>query len=299
MKENVKKRLVNSTAQAYLKDVQYQNAVFAVRQIETDRGGLTLREIWEETEKLREQLRGVEKELRDRYLIDNLPVPEKVYHSSDPMRTQMCVLALFALRLICANSDLEKNPHQHIIEAILRWLFDKDDKQLQEDYFQLLDMINRDGDVNEARGNVVESGVDILAPDPEWCDQLRAIVERYKEKVYKAGIIAYGAENEAAFEAIWEALLQDDWFVAEMHRESLHMDFNLKLLFNVYGMIYRHMPSVYTSEIRGGKGLADVFGENPNSKGHTYSKDYFNDMTYFDRFRTILTNYKTKLNDGI
>lgn len=292
MKENVNKVADSSKAHDFLKDVQYQNAVFAIRQIETDRGGLTLREIWEETEKLREELLGVEKELRDSYLIDHLPVPEKVYHSKDPMRTQMCVLTLFALRLIRANSDLEKNPHQHIIRAIVRLVLEREDKEI---FYRLLETINRDGDANEARGNIVEFGVDILAPEPEWSEQLRAIVERYKEKAYEANIIAYGAANEAHFEDIWEALLQDDWFVAEMSHPTLEQPFNLKLLFNVYGMIYRSVPSVYnTWKVKGGQSLARTIGYNPNARGKNkcYTKEYFNDMTHFDRFREIMTNYK-------
>ena len=65
MKADENNEMQTQKAHDFLKDVQYQNAVFAIRQIETDRGGLTLREIWEETEKLRERLLGVEGELRD------------------------------------------------------------------------------------------------------------------------------------------------------------------------------------------------------------------------------------------
>ena len=299
MKENVNKGLDNPTAHDFLKDVQYQNALFAVRQIETDRGGLTLQEIWEETEKLRERLIEVERELRDCYLIDWLPDPVKAYGtlSKHPVRTQMCVLVLFALRLIKAERDQEKNPHAPIIEAIVRLVGEraKEDDALMEDLCKLMQTIDQDGDANEAKGKVVEFGVDILANDKEWSEQLRAIVELYKGKAYEAGIIAYGAANEALFEAIWEALLQDDWFVAEMRHQTLNQPFNLKLLFNVYGMIYRSLPAVYnTSKVKGGQSLANTIGYNPQARGKNkcYSKDYFNDMVHFERFRTILANGK-------
>ena len=59
MKADENNEVQTQKAHDFLKDVQYQNAVFAIRQIETDRDGLTLREIWEETEKLRERLLGV------------------------------------------------------------------------------------------------------------------------------------------------------------------------------------------------------------------------------------------------
>ena len=290
MKADENNEMQTQKAHDFLKDVQYQNAVFAIRQIETDRGGLTLREIWEETEKLRERLLGVEGELRDSYLIDWLPNPEKAYGgiSKHPVRTQMCVLILFALRLIKAERDQEKNPHREIIRAIVRLVGEraKQEAALMEDLRRLIRVIDQDGDANEAKGKVVEFGVDILQ-QKNWSEELRTIVERYKKKAYEAGIIA----NEALFESIWEALLQDNWFVAEMRAPSLEQPFNLRLLFNVYGMIFRRVPSVYyASKIRGGQSLAKRIGEKEG--GRPYSKDYFNDTTHFDRFCTIMTNNK-------
>lgn len=290
MKADENNEMQTQKAHDFLKDVQYQNAVFAIRQIETDRDGLTLREIWEETEKLRERLLGVEGELRDSYLIDWLPNPEKAYGgiSKHPVRTQMCVLILFALRLIKAERDQEKNPHREIIRAIVRLVGEraKQEAALMEDLRRLIRVIDQDGDANEAKGKVVEFGVDILQ-QKNWSEELRTIVERYKKEAYEAGIIA----NEALFESIWEALLQDNWFVAEMRAPSLGQPFNLRLLFNVYGMIFRRVPSVYyASKIRGGQSLAKRIGEKEG--GRPYSKDYFNDTTHFDRFCTIMTNNK-------
>lgn len=290
MKADENNEMQTQKAHDFLKDVQYQNAVFAIRQIETDRGGLTLREIWEETEKLRERLLGVEGELRDSYLIDWLPNPEKAYGgiSKHPVRTQMCVLILFALRLIKAERDQEKNPHREIIRAIVRLVGEraKQEAALMEDLRKLMRTIDKDGDANEAKGKVVEFGVDILQ-QKNWSEELRTIVERYKKKAYEAGIIA----NKALFESIWEALLQDNWFVAEMRAPSLEQPFNLRLLFNAYGMIFRRVPSVYyASKIRGGQSLAKRIGEKEG--GRPYSKDYFNDTTHFDRFCTIMTNNK-------
>lgn len=290
MKADENNEMQTQKAHDFLKDVQYQNAVFAIRQIETDRGGLTLREIWEETEKLRERLLGVEGELRDSYLIDWLPNPEKAYGgiSKHPVRTQMCVLILFALRLIKAERDQEKNPHREIIRAIVRLVGEraKQEAALMEDLRRLIRVIDQDGDANEAKGKVVEFGVDILQ-QKNWSEELRTIVERYKKEAYEAGIIA----NKALFESIWEALLQDNWFVAEMRAPSLEQPFNLRLLFNVYGMIFRRVPSVYyASKIRGGQSLAKRIGEKEG--GRPYSKDYFNDTTHFDRFCTIMTNNK-------
>lgn len=290
MKADENNEMQTQKAHDFLKDVQYQNAVFAIRQIETDRDGLTLREIWEETEKLRERLLGVEGELRDSYLIDWLPNPEKAYGgiSKHPVRTQMCILILFALRLIKAERDQEKNPHREIIRAIVRLVGEraKQEAALMEDLRRLIRVIDQDGDANEAKGKVVEFGVDILQ-QKNWSEELRTIVERYKKEAYEAGIIA----NKALFESIWEALLQDNWFVAEMRAPSLGQPFNLRLLFNVYGMIFRRVPSVYyASKIRGGQSLAKRIGEKEG--GRPYSKDYFNDTTHFDRFCTIMTNNK-------
>lgn len=224
------------------------------------------------------------------YLIDWLPNPEKAYEgiSKHPVRTQMCILILFALRLIKAERDQEKNPHREIIRAIVRLVGEraKQEAALMEDLRRLIRVIDQDGDANEAKGKVVEFGVDILQ-QKNWSEELRTIVERYKKEAYEAGIIA----NEALFESIWEALLLDEWFVSRMSQKSLGQPFNLRLLFNVYGMIFRRVPSVYyASKIRGGQSLAKRIGEKEG--GRPYSKDYFNDTTHFDRFCTIMTNNK-------
>ena len=200
----------------------------------------------------------------------------------------MCILILFALRLIKAERDQEKNPHREIIRAIVRLVGEraKQEAALMEDLRRLIRVIDQDGDANEAKGKVVEFGVDILQ-QKNWSEELRTIVERYKKGAYEAGIIA----NEALFESIWEALLQDNWFVAEMRAPRLEQPFNLRLLFNAYGMIFRRVPSVYyASKIRGGQSLAKRIGEKEG--GRPYSKDYFNDTTHFDRFCTIMTNNK-------
>lgn len=260
----------------YSDDVQYQNAVFAIGRIETDHGGLSINGIWAETENLRELMIRTPAEKRETViLVHASQMLLKKYGNC--MRTLMCILIMFALRLTKASKTPEDdNPHVDIIRAIVRQVgyYVKKDEQLMEELRELLTTIDADGDRNEARGEVVGFDDDILKINDVWHSKLRSIVELYKKKTDDNNIIQYGPAGEA-FDRVWEALLEDDEFVGEMKRPSLSQDFNLLLLFSVFGLMY---PWAYNTKIRGAYSLAKTIGYNPKlrNKAHCYSKDYFN-----------------------
>lgn len=260
-------------------DVQYVNAVFAIGRVETDNGGLTLNQIWAETENLRRLMLRTPEEKRPIVMADsasrNLLTKYKDV-SDDAERTQMCILVMFALRLIKASVTKEVNPNKDIIRAIVRLVSyrAKKDTQMMDALRELVQTIDKDGDENEKRGQVIEFGVNILSNEADWNRDLRLIVEKYKQLADDAGIILSGKAGDA-FDAVWKSLLEDEMFTAEMRESSLGQPYNLLLIFNVYGLMF---PWAYsTSKVRGAKGIAKVVGYNPTSrsKEKCYSKDYF------------------------
>lgn len=272
-------------------DVQYANAVFAIGRVETDKGGLTLNQIWAETENLRRLMLRTPVEKRPIVMADsasrNLLTKYKDV-SDDPERTQMCILIMFALRLIKASETKEDNPNKEIIRAIVRLVSyrAKRDEVIMKALQELVKTIDEDGDENERHGLVIEFGVNILSNEEDWNRDLRLIVEKYKQLADEARIIRTGKVGEA-FDKVWEELLGDEMFAAEMRESSLGQPFNLLLVFNVYGLMF---PWAYsTSKVRGAKGIAKVVGYNAESrsKDKCYTKDYFS------------TNEITKLNQGI
>jgi hypothetical protein len=78
------------------------------------------------------------------------------------------------------------------------------------------------------------------------------------------------------FDAVWEELLQDSRFVQEMRVSTLDQDFNLNLLFNVFGLM---RPQYCNTKCRGALSIARLVGYNADLKNqyHCYSKDYFNE----------------------
>lgn len=260
----------------YADDVQYENAVVAIGRIETDRGGLGINKIWAETEKLRELMIRTPREKRETMILVHA-IPKLMRKYGNDKLTLMCILTMFALRLIKASkTPKDENPHVGIIRAIVRHLgyYAERDGQLMKELRELIKTIDTDGDKNEALGKVVAFDDDILSIDDGWRSELRIIVELYKKKADEADIIQYGPEGDA-FDRVWEALLNDNEFVAEMKRKSLGQDFNLLLLFSIYGLMY---PWAYNTKVKGAKSLAKTIGYNPNSrnKDKCYSKDYFN-----------------------
>lgn len=292
MKENIETDIGYNEALDYSDDVQYANAIFAIGRVETDNGGLTLNQIWEETEWLRRVMLQTPKEKRH-LVLDELcrQIRERNKAASEDVeRTQMCILTMFALRLIKASETKVDNPNYTLIRAMVKYVSykAKKDDELMAALKELVQTIDQDGDENEENGMKVEFGVDILAADGDWTPQLWHIVEAYIQKADTAGIIARGKAGEA-FDAAWEALVKDDRFAAEARESSLGKNYNLRLIFNVFGLMY---PWAYTTKIRGYQGIAKVVGDNPEARGQNkfYSKDYFNSNSISQLQQAIKTD---------
>lgn len=260
-----------------MKHPQYINATHAVMSIETDKGGLPLRVLWAGTEWMREQMLRTNREVRP-FIVPELYIEAKkiveTLESKCVERSVMCIMMLFALRLVTASHSAEDNPNAKVIRAIVRVLTDKmkENEERMEEMKHLLQIIDKDGDENERDGTaVVQMGVDILADDADLKVKLRVIVEFYKEKADKI----LDRHKYEAFDAVWEDLLDDSRFLQEMRHGSLEQEFNLLLLFNVYGLMY---PEFYNTQCRGALSIAKTVGYNQKLKNkyHCYSKDYFN-----------------------
>ena len=253
---------------------QYVNANHAIWSMETDKGGLSLTDIWAETDFMCEEMLKTNDDKRC-FLVPNLyEAVKKHVHSKGSAceeRSTMCCLMLFALRLITAGTRPDStpdecrqdNPHYLIIHDIARLLSDKmkQDETRRKEMQQLLSIIDRDGDENEARGVKVPFGTDILAGAPDWSERLRTILQTYADK---ADPLIDRSMNTR--------------FATEMRTPTLGKDYNLKLIFNVYALL---SPDFYNSSCKGAQSIARVVGENPLSKGKNkhYDKNYFNKNT--------------------
>ena len=259
-----------------MQNAQYVNATHAVHSIETDKGGLPLSAIWEGTEWMRSQM--LQTDCQDRpFIVPDLYTSLKSYAkqkgSQCVERSVMCIMMMFALRLVTASKNREDNPNEKVIRSIVRVLAGKmkENEERMTEMKQLLQTIDADGDDNERDGTaVVQMGVDILEADADWKADLRAIVQTY---IDKADSLVDSRMSEA-FDAVWEDLLQDNRFVEAMKEPSLKQCFNLNLLFNVFGLMW---PDYYKSTCRGASTIARAVGADPTpkDKDHHYSKDYF------------------------
>ncbi len=260
-----------------MENPQYKNATHAVWSIETDKGGLSLSKLWEETEWMRTQMLRTQREMRSFIVADLYGVLKQHTEAAGSKcveRSVMCVMMLFALRLVKASKNKEKNPNAKVIRAIVRILAEKmnANPERMEEMKRLLKIIDEDGDRNEQDGSaVVEMGIDILTDEADWTSKLRTIVNEYIQKADDL----IDRQMSDAFDAVWEELLQDSRFIQEMRVPTLSHDFNLNLLFNVFGLMH---PEYYKTKCRGALSIARLVGYNPDLKNkyHCYSKDYFN-----------------------
>lgn len=260
-----------------MQNAQYVNATHAVWSIETDKGGLPLSEIWEATEWMRAQMLRTDKQNRPFIVADlygALKQHAQAAGSKCVERSVMCMMMLFALRLVTASKKKEDNPNAKVIRAIVRMLTEKmnANPERMDEMKYLLKTMDEDGDRNEQDGSaVVEMGIDILADEADWKIRLRPIVDTYANKADKL----IDCQMSDAFDAVWEDLLDDSRFMAEMRESTLDQDFNLKLLFNVFGLMH---PDYYKSTCRGALTIAKAVGYNAKlkNKDHCYAPGYFN-----------------------
>jgi len=281
--EDIEEEVGLNQSRDLMNNPQYINAVQAVWSIETDKGGMSLADIWQETEFMRVQMLKTQRMMRPHIVPDLYQkVKEHAKGKTDcEERTVMCCMMMFALRLVIANMDKdstledakEKNPNHKIIKAIVRMLAQKmqKDEERMEEMKLLLQTIDKDGDENEEDGIVVPYGLDILTDAPDWTVKLKVIFSTYADKADKLIDRKVGDK----FDEVWKELAEDSRFAEEMRQSSLGQDFNLLLLFNVYGMMH---PDFYISSCRGAQTIAKVVGACPTfkDKDHHYSKDYFN-----------------------
>lgn len=260
-----------------LQNPQYINATHAVWTIETDMGGLPLPKVWEETEWMRAQMLRTEREMRPFLVADLYGLLKQHAQAAGSQcveRSVMCIMMLFALRLVTASKKKEDNPNAKVIRAIVRMLTEKMNAspERMEEMKRLLKTMDEDGDRNEQDGSaVVQMDIDILADEADWKAKLRAIVNVY---IVKADSLIHHKMGDH-FDAVWDDLLKDSRFVQEMRVSSLDQDFNLNLLFNVFGLMH---PEFYKTSCRGALSIAKVVGYNPalKNKYHCYAPGYFN-----------------------
>ena len=87
---------------------------------------------------------------------------------------------------------------------------------------------------------------------------------------------AYEALKAQAVCAIWDELFERPWFLSLMQVPTLEAEFNLKLVFNIFGLLF---PRFYTAKVRGANTLAQLIAPNEQARG----KDKFFSKSYFSR----------------
>ena len=84
--------------------------------------------------------------------------------TNNPVRSAICVSALFSLRLVRASVDQEANPNNGIISGFVGRIGDiiKQNDEMNNLFNAFMQQINKDGDINEAKGKKIPFGENIL-----------------------------------------------------------------------------------------------------------------------------------------
>ena len=260
-------------ARDLLDETLYVNALHAIWLVETDCNGLDCNEVWRATEWMRKEMLKTKRQDRQ-YMVEILYQElKKKYNgkTTNVDKTVMCIMMLFADRLITAHEDQSQNPNHELIRRIIMVVCTKikDDTELKKSLALMLAEMDKAGTENEEKGRMIPWGLDILADDPDWSIQLKAVFKKYADMadpLIQGHLLVY-------FGALWDELAEDSQFAAEMKTSTLGQNFNLQLLFNVYGLLH---PNFYNTKV-GIATIAKTVGANPNARGVNkhYSRGYF------------------------
>lgn len=261
-------------ARDLLDETLYVNALHAIWRVETDCGGLDCNEVWRATEWMRKEMLKTKRQDRQ-YMVEILYQElKKKYNgkTTNVDKTVMCIMMLFADRLITAHKDQSQNPNHELIRRIVMVVCTKikDDEELKKSLALMLAEMDKAGTENEESGRMIPWELDILADAPDWSKQLKAVFNTYASMAEP--LIQHDLYE--SFVALWNELAEDSQFSAEMKTSTLGQNFNLKLLFNVYGLLY---PKFYNSSVRGIATIAKTVGANPEARNEDkcYSRGYF------------------------
>ena len=151
------------------KDVQFENSLNAVLMYETLQGGLDPIQAWQGTEDLRVLFHDTAPDRRADLVQQAWDDLIKKYQTSpnltnNPVRSAICVSALFSLRLVRASVDQEANPNNGIISGFVGRIGDiiKQNDEMNNLFSAFMQQINKDGDINEAKGKKIPFGENIL-----------------------------------------------------------------------------------------------------------------------------------------
>lgn len=263
---------------ALLSDQQFANAQSAVARVETDNGGLSPTSVWNMTDWLIEEMKRTIPDRRYAFveslyqmLVNHLQQNAK---SSDAERSAIVIMYIFALRLVKADRHIDGHPNRDIIEKICKLISEKTkcNKELQEMLITLHQKIDIEGDEEEQRGHYVEMGVNLLANDATWQEKLRGYINIYLDRADKADIIDRHCVD--AFAKVWQNIIEDPILMNEMKEHTLNVPYNLKLIYNIFGLL---IPGFYKPKTSTKK-LSETIGVYTDNAGRkkSHSKDYFN-----------------------
>lgn len=260
-------------ARDLMDETLYVNALHAIWRVETDCNGLDCNEVWRTTEWMRKEMLKTKRQDRQ-YMVEILYQElKKKYNgkTTNVDKTVMCIMMLFADRLITANKDQSQNPNHELIRRIVMVVCTKikDDAELKKSLALMLTEMDKAGTENEEKGRMIPWGLDILADDPDWSIQLKAVFKKYADM---ADPLIQGHLRDS-FGSLWDELAEDSQFAAEMKTSTLGQNFNLQLLFNVYGLLH---PNFYNTKV-GIATIAKTVGANPYARNEDkcYSRGYF------------------------
>lgn len=241
----------------YTSDQQFVNVVGALNRMETQKGGLTVEEIWEMSWQVVEMLKQASHpETTAKILLSLISsqIEEKLPQRTKEQNIHSTHCVLFCVNyLLCANTE-EPDPNEDIIDNISEQLCQ------MPDIVELFEAVEREEDKEETKGHKVKER-NVLADEQETSQGLMHemaegdhwIVSKLEQLVgralwqqeLKGGDVMYGLRKALALEApglnTKEMAMSNAFWALLRHRKNQDQKGSLRTTWlNIVGYCVRH-----------------------------------------------------------
>lgn len=230
---------------------QFKAACRALHLYETEAQGLTPTEVWNEVGAIINKMKTVEAENRDTFMEHvTLWAKRRLRRleregvlcertEEEVNRSLTCILYCLCLWLERASKDPEKNPHNDILDAVVKTIAIIGHPVL----LLLQKAINDEGDRLELKSGRVMEELDPLKEEEEWQKQWEKVARHYAQRLEAK--VAAGRRDD--YDRVWDTLERDERVAAMMKREAhvqgdeqkeLGVRYNAKAVFNILGLMF-------------------------------------------------------------
>lgn len=238
-------------------DIEMYNVIInPIEKHESRKGGLMPWEVFDEVLHLEEELTHVKR--LDRYVNSQRTILEQRYSEIAPdavsaknnenivkrtkqesERSALCVLLTLGMRLASYDDNAEEFPYENVCEQIRAMALECEDLQMVTDICYGLWNSEQE---EENMGYEIPPEDVLHKKEASKIEDIKAAIAVFNERLDKADARQHIIKKafEETYDQMWRELIEDEILGRSLMEPvpKMHMDYNIKLVLNIYGMMF-------------------------------------------------------------